>query len=743
MPIQQTTFEVEQAFLQRQFPGFDPAEFEPVIDAIIADLWRLQTPETVNTLAVFEETSFLSTTQIVSILGRATVGVGPLQVQRIDGPDASNPYIWRSADRYLPDGTEDATDGGYWAIVTNGYNVNAASVGFDPAALITETTNLDAFEDWQNYMAYLNDGLVFGSVALRLDFPCETFNFNDTLQLKYRVWLQGNNPGFLGVDGKAMFIIAPNKGGFVINRHNTLGPLYVPGAGWTGADGTVIDGIDIVQDDDSATPYALVPYAFGVWMKGRAKITNCNFIGWGNYSIAVIATSGSADEFEGNANGWEVSNCTVNSSPMHGIFTFGADVNASRLVSGVDVVNCAGAIKDSSFLGNTYIAAQHAGMFAGNLETWNTSPLVHYNGHLYHIKNGNGDSNIAAAQITRPSGTTSDNAAWIYFDDDGPDEFIATWGEVQAANGLIYNVVVGQEANMWTNEPSVSPAVWGVGAAPVEDAYIQYPIAQAMVNKTGLWTGSMFDIGPYTHCGPYQATDANNVCQFINCYTEDGRSLYLSYMRGGAMVVGGRVTLTTESYKPMFGFSGAFGYFRFLSEIIIEYDTTAVGVGGEQGNIAIFLSDDTNFPNAYFLRKHSADPQNIVERYGTGVDDWWRFLSGPLTDYTFNQATPIPFVTQHKLLYLSPGDNRIFSDTAQPSTGSHGRGDICFNSNPATNSILAWRCTASGSPGTWEPLYGINGPSLGNYADDAAAAAGGVVVGQPYRNGSVLMVRVT
>lgn len=33
--------------------------------------------------------------------------------------------------------------------------------------------------------------------------------------------------------------------------------------------------------------------------------------------------------------------------------------------------------------------------------------------------------------------------------------------------------------------------------------------------------------------------------------------------------------------------------------------------------------------------------------------------------------------------------------------------------------------------------------SLGDYANDAAAAAGGVVVGGFYRNGSVLMVRVS
>jgi hypothetical protein len=45
-------------------------------------------------------------------------------------------------------------------------------------------------------------------------------------------------------------------------------------------------------------------------------------------------------------------------------------------------------------------------------------------------------------------------------------------------------------------------------------------------------------------------------------------------------------------------------------------------------------------------------------------------------------------------------------------------------------------------------LTGLSGaapalPALGNYADDTAAAAGGVAVGGLYRNGSVLMIRVT
>lgn len=37
-------------------------------------------------------------------------------------------------------------------------------------------------------------------------------------------------------------------------------------------------------------------------------------------------------------------------------------------------------------------------------------------------------------------------------------------------------------------------------------------------------------------------------------------------------------------------------------------------------------------------------------------------------------------------------------------------------------------------------IAGLNG--LGNYADDTAAATGGVAVGRLYRNGSIIMVRV-
>lgn len=51
---------------------------------------------------------------------------------------------------------------------------------------------------------------------------------------------------------------------------------------------------------------------------------------------------------------------------------------------------------------------------------------------------------------------------------------------------------------------------------------------------------------------------------------------------------------------------------------------------------------------------------------------------------------------------------------------------------------------ASGiKPASITPAMLASFATLGNYANDAAAAAGGVAVGGVYRNGSALQVRVT
>jgi hypothetical protein len=685
-----------------------------------------------DTLATFALTPFVPAVQVVNVLGYSEVGIGGLQVYRLDGPDPLNPYVWRSADRWKADGTEDPVNGGYWALLTDGVLVQAESVGFVANDAGAAAANDAAFVDWQTYLALIESGSDFDRATIALAWPGKAFYFSDTFQFKYRTIFLGNASGFQGASGAAKFYMPANKGSLVFNRHNTLGPVYNPAFTWTGADGSVVDGIHFEPQDGS---FALVPYAYAIWMKARGRVSNCHFAGYGNNPIAIIATSGSADEQEGNANGWEVYNCSFNQNPVHCIFTFGADVNAGASVSGLDAVSSCGLIKDSSFLGNSYAYAQFAGMFAGDsMETWNLAPLVHYNGELYHVKNGNGDANIAAAQITRPSGTTADNAAWIWKDTDGPSEFIPTWGEFKAANGLVYNVQVGQEANMWTNEPSVSPAVWGVGVAPTPgEFYLYWPTAAAMVNKTGLWAGSPFDIGPYVHAGPYQATNDNNACLFTNCYTEDSFwSDDLSYMRGGALVIGGRMSFSSESYTPVIGFNGAFQYFSFLSSIIVEYAAGAVGIAGEEGAVYLFGGDDVYFPDGYSFRRHPGDPQNLVECNSADSNDWWRFLTGPNTDYQFNTGNPVTYAVQHRILFLygTNGDEavRVYAGPTDAAM-EYGPGDIGFEDSPDGSGRLAQQCVTGGTPGTHIDLYGAQVPIWGAKTVADLAGLAGVIAG--------------
>ena len=49
---------------------------------------------------------------------------------------------------------------------------------------------------------------------------------------------------------------------------------------------------------------------------------------------------------------------------------------------------------------------------------------------------------------------------------------------------------------------------------------------------------------------------------------------------------------------------------------------------------------------------------------------------------------------------------------AAPTTGFHVRGEVVWNNAPATGGILGWRCTVSGTPGTWETVNSPSAPEI-------------------------------
>jgi len=126
--------------------------------------------------------------------------------------------------------------------------------------------------------------------------------------------------------------------------------------------------------------------------------------------------------------------------------------------------------------------------------------------------------------------------------------------------------------------------------------------------------------------------------------------------------------------------------------------------------------------------------------------------TGALQDATFLTLSPNDGAPNERVLKL--GHGLTASDDGSFLTLSLGLGaalveggfSVTLRAQGVTDLILPFSGTLATQDGQ-ETFNGktLNAPSLsglGNYANDAAASAGGVAIGGVYRNGSVLQVRV-
>jgi hypothetical protein len=483
---------------------------------------------------------------------------------------------------------------------------SADAFGFIPDDPTKTAENDAAWVAWQAYLKTLFDASE-GQITKKLVFGPGEYHFGDTLHAKYRTWICGTTAGFLGAWGGTRFITPAKKCVMVINRHNTLGPTVVEGESWSGADGSVIQGITFEQTQEGNLPF--VPYAFGIWCKARAYIVDCKFEMFGNCAIAVAADSGDDDVFLGNANGTIIERCAFANSPAAAVWFWGGDANAGYTL-GIDVVNCPFAIRDDSFLGNTHYSPQWNSMGFGTIEDWNVAPVV-LRGVYQHIlrRDGSGDDDniIADAHINPPAGDGTHNDWWLCVGDDGEEDSDdgnqVTWGRVQDDDGLVYDAQPGQYANMWTTQPKTNATVWGSGSAPTPGVtYIQWAQASQMVNKTGDWANAPFNIGPYAFAGGYHAVGAWPA--MFGAYQE-GEAPCCHFPSQSAEASGGNVSFGPDTKFSLRVAKGvvlapcevadlpadaAVGTRGFVTDADVDYDSTVIGqapVGGDNGECPV------------------------------------------------------------------------------------------------------------------------------------------------------------
>jgi hypothetical protein len=553
---------------------------------LLSELYQRQ--RAVNSVAQLQASRFDSQTQIVHVLGRTTPGVGGFRVAYAGTSQPSNPERYQSA------------DGKWWTRVVEPYGLSFKSFGFSGSA----ADNLSYFTGLQNYAKYLYDTYGAFHPRIFIEPDADAYYFSDTMQWKYLMWWEGTAGGFAGGENLPKFLIAPKKGAIVINGANTLGPTYVADSGYPGAARSIIRGISFEQVEAGNKP--LIPWAFGIWVKVRAEITDCSFTNYGNHPIAVMATSGDGSEVEGNANGSRIERIRVVNSPAAAVYFWGADANAGR-TSALDVARCPYAVRDDSFLGNTHYDPQWESFSFDIIENWNCAAKVLKNGYFHIIRQGEtneDDTFVAGAHINPPEGDGTHNTYWVCVDDGAEeDDSTATWGRVQDDDGLVYDAQPGQYANMWTTQPKTNATVWGTGSAPTPGVvYIQWAQASAMVNKTGDWANAPFNIGPYVQAGGYRLASAwpllvspyqegeyqtahitSNFAEVVAGNLGYGPDTPVKFRSGKGIII----PPCTVAQLPT---DAAVGTRGFVTDADVDYDSTVIGqapVGGDNGECPV------------------------------------------------------------------------------------------------------------------------------------------------------------
>jgi hypothetical protein len=145
--------------------------------------------------------------------------------------------------------------------------------------------------------------------------------------------------------------------------------------------------------------------------------------------------------------------------------------------------------------------------------------------------------------------------------------------------------------------------------------------------------------------------------------------------------------------------------FRAASQATALVIHTA-GARAEYGAIRLRLDDTEAKPPARLAWRYPAGAKLRVGKWDVDPRDYaWVGISG--MDDAVNTIMPVGQELLGSVMQ-NPGSTaplaRIVFGTVAPATGTADRGDTVLNKLSFTGGAAAWKCTASGSPGTWRVM---------------------------------------
>jgi hypothetical protein len=437
--------------------------------------------------------------------------------------------------------------------------------------------------------------------------------------------------------------VAADKTGLILPKHDSVGAgRETPNDVLTkGANGSFIQGISFRSLGGTD------PTKHGVHVRTGGIVLShveVKFFPGDGFHI-VAATVGNDADF-GNANHWFLEHCTAISNQLSGLYLRGSDTNAGTSINFNALTNGRWGIWDEAFLSNTHIGAHAQG-------------------------NGNAiaGENLAAGVMS----------AVVH-------------------NGSRWSVLPGQEVAASTTEPGTDDSVWVVAVAGGQAVNVPFP---AWLSGNTYIVGGAYHLdGNKLGMGLYAENDNWSLVQ-NNATLLNGTNAYVHSIGGGVRMRGNEVLNGDARY---FNADAA----TDMTELrLMPFDQTSsymslVFDGGPNSGVGL-IWDNT---------------KKMIRGFGTSASGSWPFevLTAQSTTTAGRSVNP----GQGQIIFprgifmgVNASARYLGTGQAAPTSGAFARGDTILHQAPSVQTdtdgidwvVLGWKCTATGTPGTWVPLW--------------------------------------
>jgi len=557
--------------------------------------------------------------------------------------------------------TSDTTGAsGAWVRKFDGDPINAHWFGFveGSAAGANRAGNVTAWAALQSYLvatrrnASTNEGGLYPAQLPGSYYEMDDSGTGVAFELtEGAYWLMGMTPmaaipptGSAGA--RATIIDVPaGVGGFRTQSSDTSGLSTKDGVAHDSAKGSRIDNFAIVGGFSGTEAEV-----HGVHLRAGAILNNIQVFGFEGDGFRLEGETGALG---GSVIDSQLTNCLARDC-RNGFWAKGNNANVVRFSSCNAFGNREWGFKDSGTLGNTYVSCQAAanGVQSSNDGVAIGASCVSSGDKRYGVIKGQ----ETGASTNAPTGAATNNTWWYYISAGGVTTGFPAWssGMTLRAGGCFH-----------TDQTTAQHVISGCYA---ESAQGKAQLALRTLVHGGLLTTWIFD----------NTASAN---------TQPG----VLYADAGSVVS-----------KP--------GH-------LVSSGTVTIRLGNPQGNGAnriLFASEPTESPSGHEWQFDTV-LHGLLLTYGgsTSSTIYPMLVTGPATLDQFGTGAAVAHAVYMPRLMV--GDNaktranarQIMIDSAAPTSGAHGRGEIVFNRNAAVGSPIGWQCTVAGTPGTWVAMANL------------------------------------